>query len=410
MTSLLHESYRPQVRTHPRAVGLVLDLLLLVALVTAMLVEIRYADESLDAPALSLVVLAALPVLLWRSRPALGLVLGMATLYLVMSQLDIYQTVPFTSMVCGYGVALATDRRRTVLTGLALVPFVLAAIWLFGHRDDLPPLEIPKNLAFVAAPLVLGSAVRERRAHTQSLLDRAEAAERTREEEARRRVGEERLRIARDVHDVVAHAMVAINVQAGVGAHLLDRDPERARQTLVDIKRVSGEALADLRATLDTIRTPDEATEGGGGEAPVRPTQGLADLEDLAHSLRIAGVDVSVQVAPGLVAPPSATAAAVFRIVQEALTNVVRHARGARVEVQVTTVGDDLRVEVTDDGRGETVLGVPAPDGTGSGVRGMRERAEALGGRLEAGPRPEGGWAVRATLPVPQTSGGAGVA
>lgn len=397
MTRLSPEAYRPRVRTHPRTVGVVVDLLLVATLVTAMLLEIRYAaDESLRPTSLVLVALAALPVLLWRHRPVWGLVLGMGTLYLLMANLDIYQTVPLASMVCGYGVALTTDRRRSVLTALALVPFVLGAIWLFGHREDIPPFEVPKNLAFVAAPLVLGSAVRERRAHVRSLLDRAEAAERTREEEALRRVGEERLRIARDVHDVVAHAMVAINVQAGVGAHLLDRDPERARQTLVDIKRVSGEALADLRATLDTIRTPEEH-----GAAPVRPTQGLADLEDLAHSLRTAGVDVTVHLDPALGVLPAATSTTAFRIAQEALTNVVRHARGATAEVRVTSSGGSVLVEVCDDGRGESVLGAPAPDGTGNGLRGMHERAAAAGGTLEAGPRPEGGWLVRATLPAP---------
>lgn len=414
MARLHVAGYRPRMRRHPRTAAVVVDLLLLVVLVAAMLAELWISERprtDITPASVAQVLLAALPGLLWRRRPLLGLVLAMAALYLVMATLvmDIYQTVPFASMLCGYGVALASSRRTTILTGVGLVPFVVAAIVIFGDGVT-QPVEIPKNLAFVAAPLMIGSAVRERRAHLQSLTERAEAAERTREEEARRRVSEERLRIARDVHDVVAHAMVAINVQAGVGAHLLDRDPGRARQTLVDIKRLSGEALADLRAMLDTIRAPAE-------EAPVQPTQGLGDLEDLARSLRTAGVDVHVEVDPGLGALPAATTTTAFRIVQEALTNVVRHARGARVEVRARFASDHevggLLVEVSDDGRGESLLGVPAPDGTGSGLRGMRERAEAVGGTVDAGPRPSGGWLVQAVLPLPartEVTSGTGVA
>ena len=225
--------------------------------------------------------------------PALALVLAMAGLYAVMAKVEIYQTVPFPSMVAGYSLALVSSRRTTILAGLALVPFVVGAIALFGH-EVITTAELPKNLAFVAAPLLLGSAVRERRAAHEALVERAETAERTREEEALRRVGEERLRIARDVHDVVAHAMVAINVQAGVGAHLLDRDPERARRTLQDIKRLSGEALDDLRATLGTLRRRRRR-----GRAPVPPAQGLRELDDLGSaSLRSAGVVVEVDIDP----------------------------------------------------------------------------------------------------------------
>ena len=153
-----------------------------------------------------------------------------------------------------------------------MVPAVVAAVLIFSDHRTLLDAEIPKNLVFVAAPLLLGAAVRNRRDYLAALVDRAETAERTRDEEALRRVGEERLRIARDVHDVVAHAMVAINVQAGVGAHLLDRDPEQARRTLKDIEKVSSEALSDLRSTLGMLR--EGAAENDG--APIRPAQGLA--------------------------------------------------------------------------------------------------------------------------------------
>ncbi len=402
VTSPSTAAYRPRVRLHPRTVGF--DLFLVLALAATMLVELWQSEkpDTLITPlSVGVVVLAALPVLLRRTRPILALVLAIATLYVVMGTVDIYQTVPFPSMVAGYSIALARDRRTTIITGLALVPPVIAAIALFGHDDVLfRTAEIPKNLAFVAAPLLIGSAVRERRAAHDALVERAETAERTREEEALRRVGEERLRIARDVHDVVAHAMVAINVQAGVGAHLLDRDPERARRTLQDIKKLSGEALDDLRATLGALRTDEDEV------APVRPAQGLrdlGDLGDLGESLRSAGVEVEVDIAPATRTLPASVTTAGYRIVQEALTNVVRHASGSRAHVRVAREGDQVVIEVRDDGRGVVPAGATSAPGTGSGVRGMRERALAAGGTLEAGPLDDGGWRVLATLPVGAT-------
>jgi len=395
-------AYRPRVRTHPWTVGpraVLGDVLLAAALAATMVVELWKADRpdtAITPLSVAVIVLAVLPVLIRRQRPLLALTAGMATLFVVMSVVDIYQTVPFPTMVAGYSVALASSRRTTILVGLALVPPVVFAIGFFGHDDVLfQTAEIPKNLAYVAAPLLLGSAQRERRAAHAALVDRAETAERTRDEEARRRVGEERLRIARDVHDVVAHAMVAINVQAGVGAHLLDRDPERARTALDEIKRVSGEALTDLRSTIGALRSVDDE----GTAAPVLPTQGLGELDDLAAGLRSAGIDVELVVDPGSTAVPAAVAATGFRIVQEALTNVVRHAGGAEVRVRVGQEAGRLVIDVVDDGRG----GVPvsaAPGGTGNGIRGMSERARAAGGVLEAGPEPGGGWRVHATLPV----------
>jgi signal transduction histidine kinase len=280
-----------------------------------------------------------------------------------------------------------------VLAGLALVPAVVGAILLFSDHRTLLDAEIPKNLVFVAAPLLLGAAVRNRRDYLAALVDRAETAERTRDEEARRRVGEERLRIARDVHDVVAHAMVAINVQAGVGAHLLDRDPELARRTLEDIEKVSGEALSDLRSTLGMLR--DGAGENDA--APVRPAQSLRELDELGESLRTAGIEVDLDIDPATATLPASVTSTGYRIVQEALTNVVRHASGSHARVRVTRDDETLLIEVQDDGRGE---GSATPAGAGQGVRGMRERAQAAGGTLEAGPQADGGWLVVATLPT----------
>jgi signal transduction histidine kinase len=375
---------------------LVLDLGIAAVLAGAMVVEmtLRTDNRTETTPlAVAVAVVAVLPTLTRHRHPGWSLVACMVLLYAVLVVVDVHNTAPFSSMLCGYSLALVVDRRRVVLAGLALVPAVVAAILVFSDHRTLIDAEIPKNLGFVAAPLLLGAAVRNRRDYLAVLVDRAETAERTRDEEARRRVGEERLRIARDVHDVVAHAMVAINVQAGVGAHLLDRDPEQARRTLQDIEKVSSEALSDLRSTLGMLR--EGAAESGG--APVRPAQGLSELDELGESLRTAGIEVDLDVDPATATLPASVTSTGYRIVQEALTNVLRHAGGSHARVRVTRGDDALVIEVDDDGGDEASA---APRGAGQGVRGMRERAQAAGGTLEAGPQAGGGWRVVATLPT----------
>jgi signal transduction histidine kinase len=375
---------------------LIVDLGHAAVLAAAMVIEMAVrSDPRTEITPLGVTVcaVAVLPTLARHRWPGWSLAACMVLLYVVLTVVDVHNTAPFSCMLCGYSLALVADRRRLVVAGLALVPAVVAAILLFSDHRTLLDAEIPKNLAFVAVPLLVGTAVRNRRDYLAEVIERAETAERTREEEARRRVGEERLRIARDVHDVVAHAMVAINVQAGVGAHLLDRDPERARRTLEDIKKVSGEALADLRSTLGMLREGASEHE----EAPVRPAQGLRELDELGKSLRTAGIEVDLDIDPATATLPASVTSTGYRIVQEALTNVVRHAGGSHARVRVTRGDGTVVIEVQDDGRGDDTA---APAGAGQGVRGMRERAQAAGGTLEAGPLSDGGWRVVATLPT----------
>ncbi|TDE11236.1 sensor histidine kinase [Jiangella asiatica] len=360
-----------------------------------MCVELARSDEAeVTVAAVAAIVVASLPVLLRRRAPVSAFVLAMALLFAVLTVAGIYVTIAIPAMICGYGLAEARGRRAALGAALAALPVVVLMLQVYSPhgyftRDTL------KNLGFVALPLALGVAAHDRRAYTAALVERAESAERTREEEALRRVGEERLRIARDVHDVVAHAMVAINVQAGVGAHLLDRDAEQARSTLRDIKRVSGEALGDLRSMLGLLREDDHDP---GSAAPVRPTQGMAEIEDLREGLGSAGVELDVDLDPAIDTLPAAIDATGYRIVQEALTNVMRHVGPTSARVRVTHRDHMVVIEVENDrGYGPTPL-----DGTGSGngLRGMRERAAAVGGSLEAGPRAGGGWRVAASLPV----------
>ena len=373
-----------------RPVDLAVDLAAVVAIAVAMLVEARVDDTTdVDLLTVLLVTVAVAPLLVRRTHPIVALVACFLALFLLESLIEIYQTIPLPAMLAGYSVARSVDRRRALALGVVLVPVVMINLSVASEHAFLS-WETPKNLAFVALPVVLGIAARNRQDFLDSLVARAEAAERTREEEARRRVEEERLRIARDLHDLVAHALVAINVQAGVAAHVADPDPETNRRTFRDIKLVSGEALADLRGTLGILRV---AAEG----APIAPTAGLGDLPDLRGRLEGAGVELQVDVDTGPEQLPAALESTGFRIAQEALTNVMRHAAPTVVRVVVRREGDEVMLDVSDDGPHEQR---PHEPGSGNGVRGMRERAAAVGGTLEAGPRPERGWSVTARLPL----------
>lgn len=372
------------------------DAVLFASCAVTMSIETSRIDQAVTTPAAyAAIVLASAPVLVRRRHPVLASTLVMVLMFGVLETSHLYQTIAFPAIVCGYTLADRLGRRVAVPAGLLTSAVVLVILAVYSPHS-LTSWDTVKNLGFVALPLALGVAAHDRRAATAALVERAESAERSREEEALRRVGEERLRIARDVHDVVAHAMVAINVQAGVGAHLLDRDPEQARTTLRDIKKLSGDALGDLRSMLGLLRQDDDT------DPPVLPTQGLAEIDDLREGLGSAGVDLQVTIDPAADSLPAPIGAAGYRIVQEALTNVMRHAGPTSARVRVTRDGDGplgvVVIEVEDDGGT-----APSPldrSGSGNGVRGMRERAAAVGGSLEAGPRDGGGWRVSASLPV----------
>jgi signal transduction histidine kinase/nucleoside-diphosphate-sugar epimerase len=216
-----------------------------------------------------------------------------------------------------------------------------------------------------------------------------------RQEELRRRAGEERMRIARDLHDVVAHNISVINVQANTALHLMDRQPDRARTALTTINEVSRQALAELRSVLGVLRDVDESE-------PRAPAPGLARLDDLADTAAAAGLAVRIEERGQRAPLPADVDLAAYRIVQEALTNSVRHSGGTNATIRIAYRKDALGIEVDDDGA-RRPPGRPAgqAQGTGSGIAGMTERAAALGGTLQAGPWPGGGFAVRAWLPLP---------
>ena len=225
---------------------------------------------------------------------------------------------------------------------------------------------------------------------------REQAAQRERAEadERQRRVDEERLRLAQDLHDVLAHNISLINVQASVALHLLDDDPEQARPALATIKDVSKDALHELRTALDLLR------RGADDEAPRSPTPRLADLDALVAGVRAGGLDVRLEQPATPPTLPAPVESAAYRIVQEALTNVTRHAHARTVTVRLG-YDDGVTIEVTDDGRG-------GPAEPGNGIRGMKERAAALGGTADAGPVPGTGGGFRVTAHLPATISVAG--
>jgi signal transduction histidine kinase len=293
-------------------------------------------------------------------------------------------------LVAVYSVA-AYGSRWVALAGLAAVEVALVAVQLTPGRTGLGTLVI--NLGVVAAAWLLGHFAHTYRAYAARLEERTTELEQAREELARRAVVEERLRLARELHDVVAHAMSVIAVQSGVGAHVANTQPEEAAKALAAIETTSRAALTELRRLLGVLRQDSEP------QGDLAPVPGLADLDALLTEVAKAGLGVRLQV-EGTPSPlPAGIDLSAYRIVQEALTNVVKHAGPARAQVAIRYRDHEVMVEVTDDGRGAAAPTGNGPARVGHGLIGMRERVAAFGGDLEAGPRPAGGFRVAARLP-----------
>ncbi|SDD23121.1 sensor histidine kinase [Streptomyces prasinopilosus] len=342
------------------------------------------------------VVLAAVccGALLWRRRHPFG-VLGIALACGVLFQvLGVRESPLVTSpvIVSVYTVAVRTDRRTTWVVASASAALLVAAAVVFGSGSG--SWLVRDNVAMVAwtaLPAAVGDGVRSRRAYVAAVEERAEYAERTREQEARQRVAAERVRIARELHDVVAHHIALINAQAGVAVHLVERRPEQLVTALEGIRDASCSALEELRVTVGLLRQSDDP------RAPRDPMPGLAQVPELLASFERVGL--SVRHLRHGVAQPLAPAVdlAAYRIVQEALTNVRKHAGADRARLCLHYRPHWLTIRVEDDGRARPC---EPPPGTGHGLIGMRERAASVGGRLEAAARPEGGFTVTAELPL----------
>ncbi|WP_399919984.1 sensor histidine kinase [Streptomyces kanamyceticus] len=290
-------------------------------------------------------------------------------------------------MAALYALAVKGDRRRTLRTAVIAAPASGVVSAVAGIEVAQPQGAPLLEMLWPLVPLLLGEVVRARRELLAEYVDRAARAEAEREREARRKVQEERVRIARELHDVVAHTVSAMTVQAAVALEALDARPELARAAMRQVRASGKEAVRELRATVGVLR------QGQGGER--EPAPGLEQLGELVERVRGTGLRVSLHVDAGGRALRQVVELAVYRIVQEALTNVIKHARARHTAVSVAAAGDVLVIEVSDDGPPATA----ATAVEGYGLIGMRERAASAGGRLEAGPVAGGGWRVRAELP-----------
>jgi signal transduction histidine kinase len=353
----------------------------------------RYGGLHLTShPPLAAYLLLAVPsvALIWRnSRPVevLGLAGAGAVGWAALGQIDGAALVPV--IVAVYWVALTRARRMAIAAGLGSATAIFVTEGLlgpFGWFGGPNATMWPELLAAGA----IGAYVAARRQWLAAESDRATRAEQAREDETRRRVDAERMRIARELHDVVAHSMAMINVQATAASMQLAADPASAAEAIQAIRSASKSGLRELRAILEVLRQVD-------GGSPAVPVPDLRTIAALVEATSAAGTPTTLKPAELSVPLPAPVRLAVYRIVQESLTNVVRHAGRVAATVSLRQDGGYLHVEVANDGGAAPAT---CSDGTGAGLAGMRERAAALGGTLEAGPRPSGGFAVHARLPV----------
>ncbi|MCW2885570.1 MAG: hypothetical protein QOE54_3967 [Streptosporangiaceae bacterium] len=330
----------------------------------------------------------------WWPRTVLVVATAGMAAYIVLGGLR--SPLMLATMLAVYTVALNSSRRVT-LRFAAVVALVLSAAGiLYGAKSWSSP-EVLGLAAQTALAAALGDAVRSRTAYIRAIKERALRAEETREEEARRRVMEERLRIARDLHDVLAHHIALINVQAGVAAHVLETEPDQARKALGHIRGAGRAALDELRTTVGLLRQPNAVEE-----LATEPAPGLDRLPQLIASFEASGLLVVQHVDGEPRELPATVDLTAYRVVQEALTNVSKHSGGGSAVLRLGYQPGGLSVEVSDDGIG----GDGAAEGTGHGLLGMRERALAVGGTFSAGPCPGGGFRIQTLLPLPRRARG----
>jgi signal transduction histidine kinase len=305
----------------------------------------------------------------------------------------------FAIFVLTFDIALHSEERIAV-------PTLFASAVVIGIAVDLQPTKVAVLGTYIASEIFVGGAwlagwtLRRRRARWAELQARAERLEREREEEARRAVTEERVRIARELHDVIAHSMSVIAVQSAVGNHVIETQPAEARQALAAIEATSRSALTEMRRLLGVLR------QDGEPRGSLTPAPGLADLATLAGQVQDAGLKVWINVDGQRGPVPPGIDLSAYRIVQEALTNVIKHAAAASASVTIRYRPDSVTVEITDQGAGPVPAQVPAPRaGSGHGIIGMRERVAVFGGEFAAGPGPDGGFRVRACFPIVKVAG-----
>ncbi|WP_129668995.1 sensor histidine kinase [Phytoactinopolyspora endophytica] len=343
---------------------------------------------QLDALGWALLTVGTMVLVVRRRHPGLVLA-GVVVVSLPYHLLDyVHEAYVLGPLVALYTVASAGPRRRTLQIGGALAVLIAAVMLLSGGSGG---LDLISSVGWVPMTMALGEAVRLQRAYVAAIVERAERAERTREQEAARQVAEERVRIARDLHDLLAHSITLVGVQTTVAAHVLVEKPDHLDRSalaasLESISATCRDARTELRATLSVLRA--------GETEPETAVPGIAAVTDVVETVRATGLEVELTFDVDASAVPSTVGVTTYRIVQEALTNVIKHADATRAHVSVAGSAGRLHLTVVDDGRG----GEPSSDG--HGILGMVERARSVGGTLTAMPGPRGGFMVSAQLPL----------
>ncbi len=350
------------------------------------------------AAAILAVAVTTLPLVLRRRCPWPTLLIVLVAWAFFQSQMGAVSMSLIGPLVAVFTVAYSCPRAEAAVAGIAAAGVVVVAATT-SPLHALASLTLVQNIAFVAAAALAGYALQARQDYLRAAEERAAAAERTRETEAERRVEEERVRIAREVHDITAHSLSAVSIQAAAAERLIDRDPAAAREAIATARGTAREALEEIRAMIGVLRA-------GDGAAEVRPTEGTDRLGDLVAYLGGAGVEASLaQEGYDRAAVPAFVDVALFGIAREAATNIVRHAGAAHATIRLATEPGAAVLAVEDDGRGAPASGAPTSGG-GHGIEGMRERVRLLGGDFEAGSLPDGGFGVRARIPLDPTREG----
>ncbi|MEU5265893.1 sensor histidine kinase [Amycolatopsis sp. NPDC021455] len=336
----------------------------------------------------------AVAALVWRRKQpllALGLTAAAAVVYYLLDYPAGFEPLPF--IVALYGAS--SQGYRILSFAAAVLAAGMVGLVQLLTEPRVGPTGLLVVLGWLIVVIVVAEVIRSRRAYILEVEQRAIEAERSRESEAVRRVVEERLRIARELHDALAHHISVISVQAGAAMLRKDSKPELAHEVLPTIKQSAADAMRELRATLGVLRHPDE-DHAVSDAVPLAPPPSLDRLDGLVRSIEAAGPKVVTEIRGDRRPLPTDVDLAAYRIVQEALTNITRHAEAGTAKVVLGYGEEQLELWVDDDG-----LGVAeSPPAGGNGLLGMRERAAAIGGTLRAGPRTEGGFGVYANLPL----------
>jgi signal transduction histidine kinase len=360
-------------RRHPLFVDLGLVALILVSTIGA---AMRHPHTTAGVMLGSV---ETLPLLRRRQWPV-ATVVSVAAVAVLMVALGVW-LLPFQLGIALYTLAAVSEQRNARVAGLSAVTAVAIALLI---ASGLQFGDQAARVVFLIAAWLLGDSIGSRRAYVREIEQKAARLEQERETQARRAVAEEQARIARELHDIVAHALSVIVVQAAAAGDVFDVDPRRAREPILAIESAARAALGDLRRVLGILH----------GQVEYEPQPGLALLDRLIEQVRATGLDVTLEIEGAQQPLPITVDLSAYRIVQEALTNTLKHSGAEHVKVRVR-YGRDLDLEVHDDGRGAN-----SGDTVGSGLIGMRERVAMLGGRIETGPAQDGGYLVSAHIPI----------